>query len=732
MAMRFGSIARQHAAGMTLASVERRYWDRIALAAIVLLAAGLRLWQLDQNGYGLEYYAAGVRSMMNSWHNFLYNSFDPAGFVSVDKPPVALWVQVASAKLFGFHGLSVLLPQVLEGVAAVWLVYHLVQRRFGASAGRLAALFLAITPVSVAIDRSSNTDSCLVLVLLLAAWALIRAVEDGSRGLLLLSMALIGIGFNAKMLAAFVVLPTFVLVYFLGAPVGGRRRFVDLTMAALVVAAVSLSWVLAYDLTPPDKRPFAGSSRTNSMLELAVDHNGIQRFIPRWRLFRAARIVPRTAQSATTGAQSGPGARPPAGPGPRGGWPGFGDRVPVGPLRLFDRHLAGQVGWLLPLAFLGAGVAARQVRWRRPLAPAHVALLLWVSWTLTYGIVYSCAGGIFRSYYLATIAPPLAALAGIGVVSMWDGYLRRGWPAVLLPGALLLTAAWEAYIESDALGWTLDASRSRLVAILSAARDQSGDWRTWLYLALLGGTLVAVAGLLAPPLRGALGRSARGLAASALGVGLVALLVTPGAWALSSVLARDSVMRLSADLSRLAPGDDTLGLRPRDRSGAPTTTRKLVGFLEANRHGERYVLATLNTQLAAPIIIQTGEAVMAMGGFMGTDPILTPEKLARMVEDKQVRFVLVPDFSTIGQRLGAEAPGRPIADWVRANGTPVDPALWRSSVPEADANDPNQASLPGDATTPRRPFGRGFGARVNNSQLYDLRPEVGVVAAPSG
>ncbi|MFI5340383.1 MAG: ArnT family glycosyltransferase [Candidatus Methylomirabilales bacterium] len=726
MATRLGTITGQNVVGRALASAWWRERDRIALGAIVLLGTGLRLWRLDQNGYGLEYYAASVRSMMNSWHNFFYNSFDPAGFVSVDKPPVALWLQVASAKLFGFHGLSVLLPQVLEGVAAVWLVYHLVQRRFGASAGRLAALFLAITPVSVAIDRSSNTDSCLVLVLLLAAWALTRAAEDGSRGLLLLSMALVGVAFNVKMLAAFVVLPTFVLVYFLGAPVGGRRRFVDLTLAALVVAAVSLSWVLAYDLTPPDKRPFAGSSRTNSMLELAVDHNGIQRFIPRWRLFRAARIAPGTGQAATAGAQPGPGA------GPRGGWPGLGDRVPVGPLRLFDRHLAGQVGWLLPLAILGSGVGARRVRWRRPLAPAHVALLLWVGWTLTYGIVYSYAGGIFRAYYLATMAPPLAALTGIGVVNLWDGYLRRGWRALLLPGALLLTASWEAYIESSALGWTLDASRSRLMAILSAARDQSGDWRTWLFLALLGGTLVAVAGLLAPPFRGPLGRPARGLAVGALGVGLVALLVTPGAWALSSVLARDSVMRLSADLSLLAPGNDTLGLRPRDRSGAPMTTRKLVGFLTANHQGECYLLATVSAQLAAPIIIQTGEAVMAMGGFMGTDPILSPEKLARMVEDKQVRFVLVPDLSAISQRLGAEAPGRPIADWVRANGTLVNPALWRASVPEADANDPNQASLPGGATTPRRPFGRGFGARVNNSQLYDLRPEVGVVPAPSG
>jgi len=213
----------------------------LGLFAVLVAAAALRLWRLDQNGFGNEYYTAGVRSMSLSWHNFFYNSFDPAGFISVDKPPLALWIQVASVKLFGFHALSVLVPQALEGVAAVVLLYHLVGRISGAAAGLLAALFLALTPVSVAIDRSRNTDSCLVLVLLLAAWALTLAAERGSPGLLALAMALVGLGFNVKMLAAFVVLPTFALVYFVGAPVEWRRRVVHLAVAGVVLTVVSLS-----------------------------------------------------------------------------------------------------------------------------------------------------------------------------------------------------------------------------------------------------------------------------------------------------------------------------------------------------------------------------------------------------------------------------------------------------------------------------------------------------------
>ena len=234
--------------------------SRGAQAAVLALAAALRLWRLDQNGFDNEYYAAAVRSMMTGWHTFFYNSFDPAGFVSVDKPPLALWIQVASVKLFGFSPLAVLLPQVLEGVAAVAVLSHLVTRHFGAAAGLLAALFLAVTPVTVAVDRSGNTDTGLVLVVLLAAWALILAAERGRRGLLLLALALIGLGFNAKMLAAFVVLPTFVLVYWLGAARPRRRRLVDLVLGGLVVAAVSLPWMIAYDLTPVAKRPFVGSS----------------------------------------------------------------------------------------------------------------------------------------------------------------------------------------------------------------------------------------------------------------------------------------------------------------------------------------------------------------------------------------------------------------------------------------------------------------------------------------
>src|SRR3954452_5093297 len=216
-------------------------WERLTLGGIVLLAAVLHLYRLDQNGYGNEYYAATVRSMLVSWHNFFFVSFDPGGFVSVDKPPLAFWIQAASARLLGFRGLSLLLPQALAGVASVALLYALVRRRFGWLAGLTAALALAITPMAVVLSRENHPDALLLLVLLLATWALGRATERGQPRWLLLCAALVGVGFNVKMLQALLVLPAFYLVYLLGAPGGWRPRLLHLAAVSGVLLVVALS-----------------------------------------------------------------------------------------------------------------------------------------------------------------------------------------------------------------------------------------------------------------------------------------------------------------------------------------------------------------------------------------------------------------------------------------------------------------------------------------------------------
>ena len=645
---------------------------RAFLVAILGLAAALRLWRLDQNGFGNEYYAAAVRSMASSAHNFLYAAFDPAGFVSVDKPPVALWIQVASVKVLGFNGLALLLPQVLEGVAAVGILFHLVRRRFGAPAGLLAAFFLALTPVSVAIDRSSNIDSALVLVLLLASWALLRAAEEGSRRFLVLAFALIGLGFNVKMLAAFVVLPTFVAVYWAGAARPWRARFADVALAGVVLTAVSLAWPLVYDLTPAEQRPYAGTTDRNSVLELAVGPYGIGRFVNQPRL---AAIPPLEAPDAIVPVRD----ERPATPAPRSSAARLFVRAPAGPLRLADGQLAAQALWWLPLALAGLVAGALAERARRPLAPAHLALALWAGWAFTYAVVYSLAGGFFHYYYLATMAPPLAALAGIGVVRGWEAARdTRAVPALLVPWLVLVTAAWQVFIHARAV--------------------EGHAAPAWLLRAVLVGALASAVILVALALGWRASERARPLAAGALGLGLIALHVLPVAWALSTVLVPANGVLPAADLVRLLPRDAIAEARAR-RAADPARLARLIGFLTANRQGERYLLATSTTMLAAPIIVRTGEPVMARGGFHGLDPILTPNALDRLVATRHVRFVMLGDLSMVARRLGAETAGRPIAEWVRAHGTPVDPDLWR--VP---------------------------GARSSAVRLYDLRPGAGVIS----
>src|SRR4051812_32686311 len=249
--------------------------ERLALVAVLVLAAALRIVGLDREAFANTYYAAAVKSMLTGWRAFFFASFDSAGFVTVDKPPVGLWVQAASAKLFGFNGLSLLLPQAIAGVLAVAVVYWLVRRAYGPAAGLLAGLALAVTPITVVTDRNNTMDGQLVLVLLLAAWAATLAAERGRLRPLLLCAALMGLAYNIKMLQAYLMLPAFWAVYLLWAPRSLRVRLAHLALATVVLLAVSLSWSAVIDLMPADARPYLGSSGSNSALSLALGYNGL-------------------------------------------------------------------------------------------------------------------------------------------------------------------------------------------------------------------------------------------------------------------------------------------------------------------------------------------------------------------------------------------------------------------------------------------------------------------------
>ncbi len=262
-----------------LQSSRVRMWELVGIASILLLAAWLRFSNLDSLGYVNHYYTAGVKSMLQSWHNFFFVAAEPGGSVTIDKPPVGLWLQVLSAYFLGVSGFSVLLPELLAGTISVGVLYHLVRRSFGVVPGFLAALTLAITPIVVATDRNNTIDSTLILTLLLATWAFIKATETSKLRYLLLGAAVVGIGFNIKMLQAYLPLPAFYALYFFGASETIWRKAGKLLLATVLLLTISLSWSIAVDLTPASQRPYVGSSSDNSELNLIVGYNGVNRLL---------------------------------------------------------------------------------------------------------------------------------------------------------------------------------------------------------------------------------------------------------------------------------------------------------------------------------------------------------------------------------------------------------------------------------------------------------------------
>ncbi len=656
-----------HPAGEATTRGDRAVVLRVAaLAAVLLLAAALRLWNLDQVGFGNIYYAATVRSMAGNWHNFLYAAFDPAGFVSVDKPPVAFWIQALLVRLLGYDGLSLHVPQATEGILAVVLVYVLTRSAVGPWGGLLAGVVMAVSPANVAADRSNLADSCLVLILLAAAWAMLRATETGRPRWLLASMILAGVGFNTKLTAAYLVLPAFYVLYLVAAPVGRMKRVAHWCLATVVLAAVSLSWPIVVDLTPAASRPYVGDSPDNSAVSLALGRRSFSAGRPPGPPAGRGPVGlrgtgPRRARP--KGLHAGPSGfgPPPAGgdgpprPGrpPGGGFPGIGDDVVTGhggapgPLRLLHRDLAGHIAWWIPFAVVGliAMAAGRTLLRRRS---TDRAVGLFGVWFLMVGVAFSLLPGPVHPYYLSLAAPALAVLVGIAAVYLWRA-VERG-------------VAWTGF-PIAAVGLT--ALCQGLIA------GRSVTWAAWLLPVLTVGAAVSVGGMLFGRAMAGRARFARRAALGGLILGLATLIVCPAAWSATPGLAPGGRMVPLADPCLL------------EVERVPETelwrgVGHVVDFLRANRPGEPFLLAVPDIHLAAPIIIRTGESVMAYGGFTGMDPILTAEEFAARVEAGQVRYVMLAGrgpMSGMGQGRSDA-----IDRWVRAHGVRVPPDRWRPPV----------------------------------------------------
>jgi 4-amino-4-deoxy-L-arabinose transferase-like glycosyltransferase len=633
------------------------YWDRMGLGLILALAAVLNFYDLSREGYANTYYAAAVKSMLQNWHAFFFNSLDSAGFVTLDKPPLGFWLQVASAKLFGYNGVALMLPQALAGVLSVALLYYLVARIFGKPAGLIAALALAITPISVVVNRNNTIDSTLVLAVLLGTWTVSRAVETGKLRWLLLCAVFVGLGFNIKMLQAYLVLPDFGLMYLLGTRIDWKKRIINLVLAAVVLLVVSLSWVTAVDLTPASQRPWVGSTTNNSALSLALGYNGLERL---------------TGNSSV-------------------GVGGVGENGPTSVLRLLDAQLGGQIGWLLPLAVIGFAVAAWQTRQHRwPLTAQQSALILWGMWLLTMDVFFDIAG-FYHTYYLVMVAPAIAALSGIGVVSLWRAYRVQGsktwW---LLPASLLAVAAVQAHLLSD-----------------------YSAWARWLDPLILGLAILSALALTVLRLRPMIGVPPK---IAILVIGLAALLAAPAAWSVDSVYAANSGNLPTAGPAassgsgrfafgggrgsfrppngRFSPPGGRSGSGPRafgpsgapggrfgtpsGRPGVPSggfqargsggnqVNKTLLTYLETHQGNATYLFATTNVHTASAYIIASGKAVMALGGFTGSDPILTATQLATLAKEGKVTYFLLSGGGTGGPGASSS-----LMTWIQQHAKPI-------------------------------------------------------------
>jgi 4-amino-4-deoxy-L-arabinose transferase-like glycosyltransferase len=593
---------------MTAGVIEERKsrWETVALLGVLAAAALLYGWALG--GRMLQpYYAAAVHSMAQSPAAFLFAGYDPAGVVSIDKPPLAFWVQVAGTWIFGYHWWAIALVQAAEGVAAVLVLHRTVRRWAGAHTALLAALLLALSPVTAAINRDDVPDTLLVLLLLLAAYCTTRAVEGGRTGWLAGAGALVGLAFLTKMLAAWVVLPALALAY-LAAPVPRGRKLGQLTLAGVVTVAVSLSWPVVVTLWPGG--PYVGSSSDGSIWQLIFGYNGFGRVL-----------------ADDTGSLSMLGS-------------GFGGQP--GPLRLFDTTVGGQIGWLLPVAIGSVLIAAGVwLRTRGGTPEQRAGWLLWGGWLVGYGVVFSIAGGIFHPYYTATLAPAVAATAAAGLTACWRWYRAGDRAGLLLPAAIAVTSVLAFVIL-----------------------DRTPNWVPWLRFAILivgvlSALLAAVPRFFPVALAGLLAMVA-GPAAFAVDTAAA----HPDVVAAGDPSAGPASSPVLSSMRTAFGGGETAELAyVRFMDDAPKLSQaqqQVLSYVMAQDPTAPITLAVEGGSYGAdPFLINTDARVATLGGYLGLDPAPTAKQLTEWVQAGRVRFILLP--AVFRQFGGSQAKAAPQA-----------------------------------------------------------------------
>ncbi|MEV6897675.1 glycosyltransferase family 39 protein [Amycolatopsis sp. NPDC051372] len=556
----------------------RKEHHRPAVFGLLALTAVLYFWNLTASGFGNSFYAAAVQSGTQNVEAWLFGSLDSGNVITVDKPPAALWVGTAFARIFGFSSFTVLAPQALMGVASVGLLYLTVRRVSGPVPGLLAGAGLALTPVAALMFRFNNPDALLVLLLIAAAYFTVRAVEKASPMWLALAGVAVGFGFLTKMMQAFTVLPAFALAYLVAAPTSPGKRVLHLLYAGLAVI-VSAGWFVALvEIWPTASRPYIGGSTADSLLELALGYNGLSRIF---------------------------GGEGPGGGGGFGGAGGantmFGGSSGLG--RMFGASFGTEVSWLLPAAIIGLVAGLWFTRRAARTDRTRAALLLCGGWLLVTGLVFSLMSGIVHPYYSVQLAPAIAAVVAISGHALWRG--RANTAARVVLGAMIaVTAVWSFILLDRTPGW------------FPALR--------WIIVVL--GVLVATVVVLGvPPVRKALVTLA---AASVLTLGL-----GTAAYAVETAAQpHTGSIPTSGPSTGGVGGFGGFGGGP----GVEQTSSELTALLAKTT--TKWAAATTGSQSAASLELASGRSVIGIGGWDGSDPTPTLAQFQQYVANGQVSY----------------------------------------------------------------------------------------------
>ena len=675
------SPGRRRPRGRLALPAPRSLLRHAGLPFVLALSAVLNMKNLSQNGYANIFYSAGDKSMLRSLHNFLFASFDPGGLVTVDKPPLALWVQVTSAKLFGFSPLSLLVPEAIAGVLAVALLYFILVRRVGVGGALAGSLALAVFPSFVAVSRDNGVDPLLILLLVAACGLGLRAIESGRWRTLIACGVIVGLAFNTKTLAAYLVVPAIALGFLICAPGSVWRRLAQLLVAGLVMLAVSFAWIALVELTPASKRPYVGSSTNNTELGLTFEYNGVGRVEgqsggPNSVVVKPGAYVPAARQlavdTATAHTRAG-GTVAPAANAPAAALPTPApvspakvvkgrekDPIPFGespkPLRLFGTGLGDQAGWLLPFALFGLigllalvlidrrapepSPAAREPRsssfaWRRD--PRLATALVLGGWFVVEAAVLSLSKGIVHPYYVSALGPGTAAMAGAGTVAFVE--LARG----SLPRRILGLALVACALASTGLAEAVLMHREHYIV--------------WYVPVLAVGCAVAFCALVA----------SRRLAGPAVALMFLLVLVAPAAYASTTWLAPVEGTFPVAGPHAFA-GTGGYGVDEHDLA----IDHALLVYVVTHDPGSRWALLSVASDTSSPLILM-GLDAGALGGYSGTDPAVDGPELARMLAHREARYVLLGgEYSLRGGNLATKAVLRACKE--------LPPSAWHSPV----------------------------------------------------